>query len=131
MKKLIVLLSAVIAVVQIGRSATFDVKVPEGTKKCYVCGKFNGWSAVDAVAMTMVDTDRFKLELPDVSESDVANGFKYLCGRDWAYVEKSASGGEIDNRTVTGSPDVVGSWASVPQWEVETLEWYSMASAGR
>lgn len=70
----------------------------------------------------MVDTDRFKLELPDVSESDVANGFKYLCGRDWAYVEKSASGGEIDNRTVTGSPDVVGSWASVPQWEVETLE---------
>lgn len=32
MKKLIVLLSAVIAVVQIGRSATFDVKVPEGTK---------------------------------------------------------------------------------------------------
>ena len=122
MKKLIVLLSAVIAVVQIGRSATFDVKVPEGTKKCYVCGKFNGWSAVDAVEMTMVDIDRFKLELPDVSESDVANGFKYLCGRDWAYVEKSASGGEIDNRTVTGSPDVVESWASVPQWEVETLE---------
>lgn len=122
MKKVLILLSTFVAAVASGYAATFDVEVPDGTKKCYVCGKFNGWSADDAIELSASGSNRFTVELPDVSDADVAGGFKYLCGRDWAYVEKKADGGEMSNRLVAGSPDVVGKWAAMPDWDIETME---------
>ncbi len=122
MKKVLILLSTFVAAVASGYAATFDVEVPDGTKKCYVCGKFNGWSADDAIELSSSGPNRFTVELPDVSDADVAGGFKYLCGRDWAYVEKKADGGEMSNRIVAGSPDVVGKWAAMPDWDIETME---------
>ena len=103
-------------------AVTFNVKVPSGTKKCYVCGDFNGWDAGGALELTSSGADLFTLTLSDVSDADVAKGYKYLCGQDWTYVEKDASGGEISNRTAIGNPDVVGSWYNVPEWDIESAE---------
>ncbi len=87
MKKLIFILTATLAASFVAGAATFKARVPDGTKKCYVCGAFNGWSAIDAYEMAAVESNLFSLDLPDVSASAVAGGFKYLCGPDWAYVE--------------------------------------------
>ncbi|MDE6276781.1 MAG: hypothetical protein K2M06_01585 [Muribaculaceae bacterium] len=122
MKKLFILLMALMAGAVGSKAATFKAQVPDGTKKCFVCGSFNGWSAVDAHEMTSDGSNLFTLDLPEVSAADVAGGYKYLCGPDWAYVEKSASGAEISNRTAIGDPDVVGSWAAMPEWVVESCE---------
>lgn len=101
-------------------AVVLNVKVPDGTKKCYVTGDFHGWSADDALEMQPAGDRLFTLDLPDVTSADMAKGYKYLCGRDWAYVEKDASGGEIGNRVAVGNPDVVGSWASVCDYSIET-----------
>lgn len=111
-----------LAVASLHSSVTFNVKVPSGTKKCYVCGDFNGWDAGAALEMTSSGTDLFTLTVADKSTSDVAKGYKYLCGQDWSYVEKDASGNEISNRTSIGKPDVVGSWYNVPEWDVVSAE---------
>lgn len=122
MKKIILSLLCMV-VTAFGMSAvTFKAKVPSGTKKCYVCGDFNGWDAGSAYEMTQSDTDLFTLTLSNVSDADVAKGYKYLCGQDWAYVEKDASGNEISNRTAIGNPDVIGSWYNSPEWDVESAE---------
>ncbi|MDE6391820.1 MAG: tyrosine-protein phosphatase [Muribaculaceae bacterium] len=92
---------------------TLNVSVPEGTHCCFVSGSFNGWDVVNAVELTRVSDNLFSVDLPDVSESSIAGGYKYVCGPDWKYVEKSASGGEIGNRTKPSNPDVVGSWAQL------------------
>lgn len=118
-----IFLTLFLLVAAIGASAvTFKAKVPSGTKKCYVCGDFNGWDAGSALEMSPAETDLFTLTLSDVTEAQVANGYKYLCGQDWTYVEKDASGGEISNRTSIGNPDVVGSWYNQPEWDVESAE---------
>ena len=99
-------------------AVTLNVEVPPATKHCYVCGAFNGWSATDAIEMASAGENLYSIDLAQVDDASLAGGYKYLCGQDWAYVEKSATGAEISNRTVAGSPDVVGSWASVPEWDI-------------
>lgn len=95
------------------QAVTFNVRVPDGTKVCYIAASFNEWDASNAIEMMPSGENTFTLTLNDVTEAQVAEGFKYLCGRDWAYVEKDASGGEISNRTVATSMDVVESWAKM------------------
>ena len=94
-------------------AVTFNVTVPAGTQQCYIAGKFNNWSAGSALQMNPNGTNKFILDLPDVSETAVKDGFKYLSGPDWAFVEKNASGEEISNRTVATANDVVLKWASL------------------
>lgn len=94
-------------------AVTFNVTVPQGTKACFIAGQFNGWDATNAIPMQKSGTNTFTLTLDYVSTADVANGFKYLSGPAWTYVEKDASGGEISNRTVATENDVVGSWAQL------------------
>lgn len=120
MKKSLLMVAALVAAAFSGRAVTFNVSVPENTKKCYVCGDFNGWDASAALEMTPTGANTFTLDLPDVSSADVAKGFKYLCGQDWLYVEKDAAGEEISNRTTLGNPDKVESWRSMPEWGVES-----------
>ena len=97
---------------------TFTVNVPAGTKYCYVVGslpELSAWAAGAAVPMTKIDgKDQFKVTIVGVTAADVANseGYKYICGPDWKYVEKTASGEEVTNRTTIGNPDVVAKWAS-------------------
>lgn len=121
-KSTLFLLSNLILGVFSGGAVTFNVTVPENTKRCYVCGDFNNWDAATAPEMTLSGVNAFTLELPNVSTSDVAKGYKYLCGQDWLYVEKDAAGEEISNRTSIGNPDKVGSWRSMPEWGVESAE---------
>lgn len=93
-------------------AADFKVTVPSGTRSCYVAGAFNGWDADAPLALTRSGDTSFTGSFPDLSDADVAQGYKYLCGPGWSYVEKDASGNEIANRTVPSNPDVVGSWAA-------------------
>lgn len=122
MKKILSLATAMLAFFSAGNAITLTVEVPEGSKRCYVCGDFNNWDVNTAPELSPAGTNLFSVDLPDVSDAQIAKGYKYLSGRDWLYVEKDATGGEIDNRTVPGNPDKVGSWRSLPEWDVETVE---------
>ncbi len=93
-------------------AVTLNVKVPEGTRACYVSGKFNNWATTGTVRLQPAGDRMFTVDLPDVSEAQMKEGYKYLCGPDWKYVEKTSSGGEVSNRTSGGNPDVGGSWAA-------------------
>ncbi len=110
-----ILLSLLLLVVGISaiNAVTFNVSVPAGTRSCYIAGDFNGWDAGNAVAMKPSGNNTFTLTLDDVTEAAAAVGYKYLCGQDWAYVEKGASGEEIGNRTTVTVMDVVASWAKM------------------
>ena len=98
---------------------TFTVDVPAGTKHCYVVGglaELSAWSAGAAVPMTKVaGKDQFIVTVEGISTADVSasGGYKYVCGPDWKYVEKTASGDELANRTTVGNPDVVAKWAAI------------------
>lgn len=113
MKRNLLTLIACIVCSLVANAVTFNVTVPAGTRACYIAGDFNGWDAGNAVEMTSSGTNTFTLTLNDVSEADIANGYKYLCGQDWAYVEKGASGEELNNRTAITAMDVVASWAKM------------------
>ena len=97
---------------------TFTVNVPTGTKYCYVVGglpELSSWAAGAAVSMDKVaEKDQFTVTIPSITTADVAasEGYKYICGPDWKYVEKTASGDEVTNRKTVGNPDEVAKWAS-------------------
>lgn len=102
-------------------SVTFNVRTPDGTKKCYVAGTLNSWDAAGALEMQpAAEPNMFTLTVSDAEAAGLQ--YKYLCGQDWAYVEKDASGNEIGNRTAPGNPDIVASWASMPQWDIQSVE---------
>lgn len=122
MKKLIFGVLIALLTTWTAGAVTLKVKVPEGTKKCYVCGGFNNWDAAGAPIMEPAGENMFSLNLPDVDNSALAEGYKYLCGQDWLYVEKDAAGEEINNRTTPGNPDVVESWRTVPEWGIESAD---------
>ena len=98
---------------------TFTVNVPAGTKQCFVVGalpELANWSAGSPVAMTKVDgKDQFTVTIAGITADEVkaSDGYKYLCGPSWDYVEKTASGGEVSNRKTIGNPDTVGKWLKV------------------
>ena len=82
MKKTILALGLALAGLP-SQAVTLNVSVPPGTRCCYVSGQFNNWNAAGAVEMQPAGTDRFTLDLPDVSSSAMAQGYKYLSGPDW------------------------------------------------
>ena len=98
---------------------TFRVNVPEGTQHCYIVGalpELSSWAAGAGVAMTKVEgKNQFVVTIAGISNSDVSasDGYKYVCGPDWKYVEVTASDGEIANRKTVGNPDVVAKWRNV------------------
>ena len=112
---LILMLCTLIAIADV----TFTVNVPTGTKQCYVVGglpELSSWNAGAAVPMIRVgDNDQFTVTISGITTADItaSEGYKYICGPDWKYVEKTASGGEVANRTSVGNPDVVAKWAAV------------------
>lgn len=110
-------------------TATFNVTVPNDggsdnhhqTNKVMIVGNFNGWSASGAVECTKVSDTKYTVTLDEANFTDktvtlATIKYKYICGPDWAYVMKSATGVELGDNTYAGtSPqeDVVVYWASV------------------
>ena len=95
---------------------TFTVNVPTGTKHCYVVGalpELSSWAAGAAVSMDKVaGKDQFTVTIPGITTADISasDGYKYVCGPDWKYVEVTASDGEVANRKTVGNPDIVARW---------------------
>ena len=129
MKKCLILLVSMLCRLLAIADVTFTVNVPDGTKECYVVGglpQLSSWSAGAAVPMTRVgEKDQFTVTVSGITTADMSasEGYKYICGPDWKYVEKTASGGEVSNRTVVGNPDVVESWAAVYEKVGITENW--------
>lgn len=86
---------------------TYNVTVPEGTFTCYIVGDMNGWAFTNE--MTKVDDTHYTITLDDVH---TGMGYKYCCGPDWAYEEKTAAGEGVSNRSYSEN-DVVEAWAAV------------------
>ena len=118
-KSLLLIAGLLLCLSSIFADVTFTVNVPSGTKQCYVVGglpQLSAWSAGAAVPMNKVEErDQFTVTIAGISTADVSasEGYKYICGPDWKYVEKTASGDEVANRTTVGNPDVVAKWAAV------------------
>ena len=85
---------------------TYNVTVPAGTNACYIAGEMNSWSHVE---MTKVSDTHYTLEIAGATQ---AMKYKYCSGPDWAYVEKTATGEELQDRTYSAN-DVVTAWAAV------------------
>lgn len=85
---------------------TYNVTVPAGTNACYIAGEMNSWSHVE---MTKVSETHYTLEIAGATQ---AMKYKYCSGPDWAYVEKTATGEELQDRTYSAN-DVVAAWAAV------------------
>lgn len=95
---------------------TFTVNVPSGTKYCYVVGalpELSSWAAGAAIPMTQVaGSSQFTVTITGITAADISasDGYKYICGPDWKYVEVTASDGEMANRKTVGNPDIVARW---------------------
>ena len=120
MKKIFfILIGLASSITMLWADVTFTVNVPTGTKHCYVVGglpQLSSWSAGAAVPMNKVEgKDQFTVTITGISTADISasEGYKYICGPDWKYVEKTASGDEVTNRTTIGNPDIVAKWAAV------------------
>ena len=119
-KSLLILLTGLMCCMsQVMADVTFRVNVPDGTQHCYVVGalpELSSWAAGAGVAMTKVEgQNQFVVTVAGISTSDVSasDGYKYVCGPDWKYVEVTASDGEMANRKTVGNPDVVAKWRNV------------------
>ena len=84
----------------------YSVTVPAGTNACYIAGEMNGWSHAE---MNKVDDTHYTLEIVGATQ---AMKYKYCSGPAWDYVEKTATGDELQDRTYSAN-DVVASWAAV------------------
>jgi hypothetical protein len=73
---------------------------------CYIAGEMNAWSHTE---MTKVDDIHYTITIADATK---AMKYKYCSGPAWDYVEKSAAGEEIADRTYSEN-DVVESWLAV------------------
>ncbi|MDD2798560.1 MAG: fibronectin type III domain-containing protein [Bacteroidales bacterium] len=96
-------------------AVTFNVTVPSETYQCWIAGNFCGWNN-NKHQMTKVDANHYTLTINESDFSDQTVNlsnirYKYLKGGgDWAYVEKSADGSEIPDRSYH-ERDTVLSWA--------------------
>ena len=84
----------------------YSVTVPAGTNACYIAGEMNGWSHAE---MNKVDDTHYTLEIVGATQ---AMKYKYCSGPDWAYVEKTENGDELQDRTYSAN-DVVAKWLAV------------------
>lgn len=89
-----------------GKALTFTVTVPSGTVECYIAGNFNSWKQTK---MNKIGNNQFQI---DFETTSAEARYKYCSGPGWQYVEKSASGQDIIDRTYN-SNDNVASWAAI------------------
>lgn len=80
---------------------TYTVTVPEGTEKCYIAGDMNTWTFTE---MENQGNNVFTLTIIGATKE---HGYKYACGNEWKYVEKTADGNEVSNRSYTANDKVL------------------------
>ncbi len=85
---------------------TYTVNVPAGTHDCFLAGEMTGWAFVE---MNRASATVYTLTLADAT---TAQQYKYCSGPSWDYVETTAQGGEVTNRTYAAT-DYVANWQSV------------------
>ena len=102
---------------------TFTVQVPAGTIECYVTGA-PLWESGEFLPMEAVEGEENKFTVTTTKDVLDGTAWKYCSGPSWDYVEKNAEGGDVDNRTVAGDPDVVASWARVYDPDFEPIDPY-------
>ena len=105
MKK-ITLLGALLGSVFAANALVYNVTVPTGTKACYIAGDMTSWAHQE---MTKLDDTHYTIDIPSANQT---HGYKYSSGPGWEYVEKTAEGQEMGNRTYSAN-DVVADWAKV------------------
>ena len=105
---ILIALLSMFAVTQSVSALTYNVTVPAGTKACYITGEMNGWST-SATPLTKVDETHYTVDLPNATAE---MKYQYLCGPDWKYIEKTAEGAAIADRTWSAM-DVVAKWLEV------------------
>ena len=102
---------------------TFTVQVPAGTIECYVTGA-PLWESGEFLPMEAVEGEENMFTVTTTKDVLDGTAWKYCSGPSWDYVEKNAEGGDVDNRTVAGDPDVVASWARVYDPDFEPIDPY-------
>ena len=102
MKKVLLFLCAMLTLNAM--ALTYKVTVPTGTKACYIAGEMNEWKFQE---MEMVDETHYTIEIADATN---AQKYKYACGPDWQYVEKTSGNGDVSDRTYNAN-DNVAKWA--------------------
>lgn len=107
MKKILLSLVALFATVSLVSALTYNVTVPAGTNECYIAGEFNGWSHEK---MTKVTETTYTITIDDATET---SKYKYCSGPSWAFVEQTAGGGDVTDRTYVPEGDIVEKWAAV------------------
>lgn len=108
MKKIFTLVFALLSIFVVNQpmsALTYNVTVPAGTKACYITGEMNGWSP-SATALTKVDETHYTVDLPNATAE---MKYQYLSGPDWKYIEKTAEGTSVADRTWSAT-DVVAKW---------------------
>ncbi|HBZ34744.1 MAG TPA: hypothetical protein DEO38_06570, partial [Bacteroidales bacterium] len=78
----------------------------------YIAGEFNTWSFT---AMTKVDDTHYTVT---IANATAAHKYKYTCGNDWAYVEMSAEGTDVADRSYSEN-DVVERWNKIPSSDLQ------------
>lgn len=106
MKKLLLILIMAVVAISVSAAVTYSVTVPAGTNACYIAGAMNKWTPQ---AMTKVTATTYTITIETAKVSDT---YKYCSGPGWGYVEVTATGGEVANRTYAAN-DVVAKWALV------------------
>jgi hypothetical protein len=102
---------------------TFTVKVPEGTKECYIAGTSDDEDLAWKFIQMEKAEDSAEENLYTVT-TDKLNGkeWKYLSGADWAYVEFREGDA---NRTEAEEPyDVVTSWKKLYDPDFQPIDPY-------
>lgn len=102
---------------------TFKVQVPAGTIECYVTGA-PLWESGEFLPMEAVEGEENMFTVTTTKDVLDGTAWKYCSGPSWDYVEKNAEGGDVDNRTVAGNPDVVAKWGKVYDPDFEPIDPY-------
>lgn len=100
------LLTALMGLTMAANALVYNVTVPTGTKACYIAGDMTSWAHQE---MTKLDDTHYTIDIPSANQT---HGYKYSSGPGWEYVEKTAEGQEMGNRTYSAN-DVVATWAKV------------------
>jgi hypothetical protein len=89
---------------------TYHVKVPTGTKSCYIAGEMTKpqWSQLE---MHKVNDSIYSIT---VDSAYTTQHYKYCSGPSWDYVEKTADNQDKQNRTWVAN-DTVALWNAVYQ----------------
>ena len=97
---------------------TFTVRVPSGTEVCYIAGT-PLWSPIE---MEKVEGEENMFTIT----TDLLNGqaWKYCAGPNFDYVELTADGGAVMDRTDYGDPDVVERWKKTYDPDFEPIDPY-------